>query len=159
MQLSVTAESSLLALTTVCFDIAGLELFLPLLCGARLLLATRDQAADPEELTSLISRFQPAIMQATPTTWRMLLRSGWAGAHNMAALCGGEAMPQELQEELLPRVGRLVNCYGPTETTVWSTTWTARAGEKVQIGRPINNTTVCLAPFWRAGCGVCLGAS
>jgi non-ribosomal peptide synthetase component F len=146
--MQVTDKDYLLALTTICFDIAGLEMFLPLVCGATLHIATREQAADPEELAGVIAAAQPSIMQATPTTWRMLLRNGWAGAPNMHGLCGGEALPSELMESLLPKLKSLRNVYGPTETTVWSTMWRCVAGEKVQIGKPIWKTTVrSLAKF------------
>jgi acyl-CoA synthetase (AMP-forming)/AMP-acid ligase II len=107
MQLGATDADRMLALTTICFDIAGLEIFLPLLVGGTLLLATREQAMDPEELSAFIKNTDPTIMQATPTTWRMLLRYGWPGAPRLKALCGGEALPFELKEDLLPRVDSL----------------------------------------------------
>lgn len=97
----------MLALTTICFDIAGLEIYLPLVAGGTLLLATREEASDADELAALIAKAVPTIMQATPTTWRMLLRAGWPGSPMLRALCGGEALPGELMEDLLPRVHSL----------------------------------------------------
>jgi non-ribosomal peptide synthetase component F len=153
MQVGLSAQDKVLALTTICFDIAGLEIYLPLFCGGTLHIASQEQAGDPDELTVLIDSFKPSLMQATPTTWRMLLRNGWRGCDTLDALCGGEAMPQELLEDLLPRVKTLRNVYGPTETTIWSTVWNATAGKKVQIGKPIKNTTVrCCATDLFASC-------
>ena len=133
----------LLAVTTLSFDIALLELLLPLCVGARIVLASKDQATDGEALRGLIERHGVTIMQATPATWRLLLASGWAGQAKFKALCGGEAMPSDLAEALLRRVGELWNMYGPTETTVWSTCGRVTSPEPViTIGRPIANTTI-----------------
>ena len=79
-------------------------------------------------------------MQATPTTWRLLIESGWTGKRDLRVICGGEAMPQSLCAELLSRVGEVWNFYGPTETTIWSTAWKAQPGATVSIGRPLANT-------------------
>src|SRR2546423_6006431 len=83
-------------------------------------------------------------MQATPATWRMLLQAGWTGAPAMKLLCGGEALPAHLADQLLPRCAELWNMYGPTETTIWSSVF--RVKHKLTgtapIGRPIANTTM-----------------
>ncbi|HWS86509.1 MAG TPA: amino acid adenylation domain-containing protein [Pyrinomonadaceae bacterium] len=142
-QFEPTPEDCLLAVTTLSFDIAGLELYLPLTTGCRLWLASREEAADGERLMGLLEQGGVTLMQATPATWRMLLDAGWAGDPRLRALCGGEALPGELAERLAERVGRLENMYGPTETTIWSTADGVEPGAgRVTIGRPIANTQV-----------------
>ncbi|MEU9791345.1 amino acid adenylation domain-containing protein [Streptomyces sparsogenes] len=131
---------SLLALTTVCFDIAGLELYLPLVRGGTVEVLPAEVSADGFALRERIERAAPTVLQATPTTWQMLITAGWAGDPGLRALCGGEPLPQELADRLAGRVGELHNMYGPTETTIWSTTDRVRPGEPVTIGRPIGNT-------------------
>jgi amino acid adenylation domain-containing protein len=137
----VDVGDRLLAVTTLSFDIAGLELFLPLICGARVVIAGRQVAADGARLSSLLTRCGATIMQATPATWRLLLAAGWAGNRGLKILCGGEAWPAGLADELLPRCKSLWNMYGPTETTIWSSVAPVEAGEPILIGRPIANTT------------------
>ena len=109
-------------MTTVCFDISGLELFLPLTCGARVVVASAEEARDPSALAALVRRFDVDVLQATPASWRLLVANGWMGApDSVVALCGGEALPADLAGQLRPRVRRLLNVYGPTECTIWST--------------------------------------
>ncbi|MGF1630369.1 MAG: amino acid adenylation domain-containing protein [Kiloniellaceae bacterium] len=139
------AEDRLLAVTTLSFDIAGLELYLPLTVGARVVIASRAIATNGELLAERLRESGTTIMQATPTTWQMLIDSGWSGDSKLTALCGGEALPRALAEELLPRVKQLWNMYGPTETTIWSTIHPVESGEgAVPIGRPIANTRIYL---------------
>ncbi|HET9620023.1 MAG TPA: amino acid adenylation domain-containing protein, partial [Kofleriaceae bacterium] len=139
----ITADDRLVAVTTLSFDIAVLELLLPLTVGAEITLATRDQATDGHALRGLLDTSRATIMQATPATWRMLIEAGWRGGPGFKALCGGEALPPELAEALLQRVGQLWNMYGPTETTVWSTCGQVALGAGgVTIGKPIDNTTI-----------------
>jgi amino acid adenylation domain-containing protein len=137
----------LLAITTLSFDIAGLELFLPLVNGAKIIIAGRAQAADPVFLQNTIEQAGITIMQATPATWRLLINGGWQGSKNLKALCGGEALTRELSAQLTGRVGELWNLYGPTETTVWSTCRLIHADHSgpcayESIGRPIGNTQI-----------------
>jgi amino acid adenylation domain-containing protein len=130
----------LLAVTTLSFDIAGLELFLPLITGAQIVLASRETAHDPRLLVKLLNESKATVMQATPATWRLLLEMGWTGLPGLRMLCGGEALPRKLANELVQR-GELWNMYGPTETTIWSATSRVEAGEgPVPIGPPIHNT-------------------
>lgn len=138
-----TETDVVLSVTTLSFDIAALELYLPLIQGGRIVLASRDEASDGQQLMAKLSSSGATVMQATPATWRLLIESGWTGATRLKVLCGGEAMPRELAEGLLPRVGELWNVYGPTETTVWSSAGrvSANAGP-VLIGRPIANTQI-----------------
>ena len=139
----MTSRDVLVALTPLSFDIAGLELYLPLLAGARILLASRRQAMDGAWLQRELDQGSVTIMQATPATWRMMLESGWQGGRNVKVLCGGESLPRELAQELLARAGSVWNVYGPTETTIWSTLERVRSAERtVPIGRPIANTQV-----------------
>jgi amino acid adenylation domain-containing protein len=135
------SEDSLFALTTLSFDIAGLELYLPLIVGACVIVSPRSVAINGEELAIALDATGATVMQATPSTWQMLIDSGWKGKPDLTGLCGGESLPRELAEELLPRVDNLWNMYGPTETTVWSAIQLIESGEgAIPIGRPIGNT-------------------
>lgn len=139
----MAAGESLLAVTTLSFDIAALEVFLPLVTGGTLILAPRDVAIDPRRLAETIAAERPSIMQATPATWRALVEAGWEGAPKLRILCGGEALPRDLAQGLLARAGQVWNVYGPTETTIWSTCTLVEPGDgPVAIGRPIDNTQV-----------------
>ncbi len=133
----------LLAITTLTFDIAALELFLPLVCGGRVTIASKAEVRDPARLAALIARARPTVMQATPATWKSLIEAGWHGDAGLRILCGGEAMPRELANQLSERCAALWNVYGPTETTIWSTLERVEPGRGlVPIGRPIANTIV-----------------
>ncbi|KGD58712.1 D-alanine--poly(phosphoribitol) ligase, subunit 1 [Burkholderia pseudomallei] len=141
-QPGIGAHDVLLAVTSLSFDIAALELFLPLLHGARAVIAARDDAADPARLAHLIESSGASLMQATPSTWRMLAQHGWPrSARPLTLLCGGEALPPALAERLLAHVPAIWNLYGPTETTVWSTVRRVTT-PVVDIGGPIANTQV-----------------
>ena len=136
-------HDTLLAVTTLSFDIAALELFLPIATGATVVVASRQIAADPVELTRALRECGATVMQATPATWRMLVEAGWRGPDGFRALCGGEAMPRDLARDLIGRGVELWNLYGPTETTVWSTAERLTSADgPITIGRPIANTTV-----------------
>jgi amino acid adenylation domain-containing protein len=135
------ASDTLLAVTTLSFDIAGLELFLPLAVGAKLVIASREAAADGNLLLSRIVSSGATVMQATPVTWKLLIEAGWEGKPALNVLCGGEAFPRDLANELVRRAQSVWNMYGPTETTIWSSTLEVKAGEgPVPIGPPIDNT-------------------
>jgi len=134
----------LVAVTTLSFDIAGLEIYLPLLCGARLVLADAATTRDGAKLLALLNRSGATMMQATPTTWRMLLEAGWKSTPKLKVLCGGEALNPALAQDLVERSGSVWNLYGPTETTIWSSLHRVRTqnGGAVPIGRPIANTQI-----------------
>jgi len=134
------AEDTMLAITTLVFDIAALEIFLPLMVGARIVIASSETARDGVALIDLIERFGVSVLQATPATLQMLLDAGWTGAPDLKILCGGEAWPEALASQLLPRSGSLWNMYGPTETTVWSAVAKVEAGEPIMVGQSIANT-------------------
>jgi amino acid adenylation domain-containing protein len=140
----LSSDDVLLSVTTLSFDIAGLELFLPLSTGARVVLVGSAVAASGAHLLAAMQTSGATVMQATPATWRMLLTAGWKGSPGLRVLCGGEALPGDLAAQLLPRCQSLWNMYGPTETTIWSTVYpvTAAADSVVSIGRPIANTQV-----------------
>ena len=143
----LTADDRLLAVTTTSFDISVLELFLPLSVGARVVLASRESAMDGQEIAQVLEREQVTVMQATPSTWYMLLDGDWRPSPGFKVLCGGEALSRDLATQLLAHDVALWNMYGPTETTVWSTcTRVAHAAPDaaadIHIGRPIANTTV-----------------
>ncbi|MEU7004579.1 amino acid adenylation domain-containing protein [Nonomuraea sp. NPDC046570] len=145
--LSMAAEVGLtdadrwLALTSVSFDIAGLELFAPLLTGGELVLIP-DTATDGTALLKELEDVQPTIVQATPSSWKLLVEAGMGERPGMRALCGGEAMPADLAAQLASRLGAVWNVYGPTETTIWSTLDRVEADGPVTIGRPLANTQV-----------------
>jgi amino acid adenylation domain-containing protein len=134
-------RDTIVAVTTLSFDIAALELYLPLTVGARVTMASRQTAADPRALGRLLTDSAATVFQATPVTWRMLVSSGWPGAPTLTALIGGEALSPELAARVAPRVGRLWNMYGPTETTIWSTCAEIRSDHcAISVGGPIANT-------------------
>jgi amino acid adenylation domain-containing protein len=131
----------LLAVTTISFDIAGVDIWLPLLVGARMVVSSREEAADGTQLRELIDKHGITFLQATPVTWRLLLEAGWEGKSDLQIVCTGEAMPRDLAGKLQPIVRRLWNLYGPTETTIWSTGYLVRDGTAaILIGRPVANT-------------------
>jgi amino acid adenylation domain-containing protein len=131
---------ALLAVTTLSFDISVLELFMPLALGGRVVIGGPRSASDPQELSSLLSRSAATLLQATPSTWRMLVQSGWEGAPGLTALSGGEPLPRDLADQVLDRCGAVWNGYGPTETTIYSTLARVERGDRVTIGFPISNT-------------------
>lgn len=136
-------DDILLAITTLSFDIAGLELYLPLIVGAQVVLLSRDATWDGNQIASAIKEHDITVMQATPASWQLLLESGWQGKPDLKMLIGGEALPPSLAGRLLDKGQSLWNMYGPTETTIWSTIEQIRSHtEPITIGRPIANTTV-----------------
>ncbi|NYF51916.1 non-ribosomal peptide synthetase/type I polyketide synthase [Tunturiibacter gelidoferens] len=131
----------LVAVTTLAFDIAGLELLLPLLTGARLVIANEEEVADGYLLLQLLQRSKATVLQATPGTWRMLIDAGWSSELPLKVLCGGEALPRDLADQLVERSEQVWNVYGPTETTIWSSATRVTAGTgPLLIGPPIANT-------------------
>ncbi len=139
----VGSSDRLLAVTTLSFDIAGLELFLPLVSGAQVVIAPRSAIADGAALARLLTEFNITVMQATPVTWRLLLESGWKGKAGFKILCGGEPLSRDLAEQLLETGAELWNLYGPTETTIWSTLQRIESPvDRISIGHPIANTQI-----------------
>ncbi|MFZ0548312.1 MAG: amino acid adenylation domain-containing protein [Candidatus Promineifilaceae bacterium] len=134
----------LLAITTLAFDISVLELFLPLVSGSQLLIADREVVKDGERLLAMVQREKITVLQATPTTWALLIAAGWQKEdtpHLRLALCGGDQLSPELASEILERDVELWNLYGPTETTVWSSAEQIQPGAaKITIGHPLRNT-------------------
>src|SRR5262249_42537640 len=139
-QPGLTGDDVLLAVTTISFDIAVLEIFLPLIVGAKIILARETEVIDGAALDTLMQRHSVTVLQATPATSRLLVAAGWRNPH-LKMLCGGEALSRKLADELLARGGELWNMYGPTETTVWSSVLRIVRGEgPVLLGPPIANT-------------------
>nr|APX43977.1 polyketide synthase [Pestalotiopsis microspora] len=135
------AESDrLLAITTVSFDMAVVELFLPLLCGATLVIAQGPDIKEMAALVTLLRRHKITIMQGTPAIWQMLLDSGWQGQPRLKKVfCGGEALSRQLADRLLACGDVLWNMYGPTEATVYGSIWNVSRGQNIIVGRPITN--------------------
>ncbi len=157
-QLPLNSDDVFMAVTTPSFDIAALELFLPLTLGMRTVLAPWEHTTSGTELAGLLARSGATAMQATPVTWRMLLDAGWRGPADFVALCGGEALPGDVADELLRAGVRLWNLYGPTETTIWSCATELVEGDGVSVGGPVANTRVFvldggLAPVPVGVCG------
>ncbi|SFB72365.1 amino acid adenylation domain-containing protein [Bosea sp. CRIB-10] len=135
------SSDTMLAITTVTFDIAALELLLPLIQGGRVAIATADEAKDGAELLARLQQSGANVLQATPMTWRLLLEAGFRSRPGLRMLCGGEALPLDLARKLLEGGGELWNMYGPTETTIWSSVARIQPeDEVVTIGLPIANT-------------------
>lgn len=133
----------LLAVTTLSFDISLLELYLPLLSGGEVVIASRDEVKDGRHLGHMLEEFDITVMQATPATWQMLIDGGWNGKESLRVFSGGEPLSRGLATQLLERAGQVWNLYGPTETTVWSTVEKVEAGdETISVGRPIANTSI-----------------
>ena len=166
----VLASDRLLALATPSFDISILEIFAPLMVGGTLIMANEEQTQDGWEIAKLIEAHHVTILQATPSTWRMLLESEWAGNAHLKALSGGEPLPKTLCATLLPKVQSLWNMYGPTETTVWSTCGRIFDAEDIHAGTPIDNTKIyvvdddgallpkdTIGELWIGGDGVAIG--
>ena len=145
-EFQVISTDVLLSVTSISFDIAVLELFLPLITGARVVIASRQVAMDGQQLSRYLTTSNATFMQATPATWRLLLASGWQGNAQLKILCGGEALSHDLANQLLDKGTDVWNLYGPTETTIWSTVHkidaTQLSNHIVSIGRPIANTQV-----------------
>ena len=151
----LTADDVLVAVTTLSFDIAVLELQLPLTLGAMVVIATRTEASDGPALSALLEKHRATVMQATPVTWRLLLEASWSGRTPFKALVGGEALPKDLADQLIACGVELWNMYGPTETTVWSTC--ARITDTsngITIGKPIGNTAAWILDAQRNLCPI-----
>jgi amino acid adenylation domain-containing protein len=138
----INEKDRLLSVTTLSFDIAGLEIFLPLITGARVVLVSKDATLDGKELLKRIEEDKITIMQATPATYRLMLVSGWNKKLPVKVLCGGEPLPTDLAGDLLKYTSELWNVYGPTETTVWSTIKKIDSANPITIGKPIANTSI-----------------
>ena len=147
--LGISARDAMLAVTTLSFDIAALEILLPLIVGARVDLVAREIAADGERLIRRVNGPGITFLQATPATWRLLLDAGWRGKPGLVMLCGGEALPRALADRLLDKGEVLWNLYGPTETTIWSSAWRVEGGElPICVGRPIAGTRLYVLDKW-----------
>jgi amino acid adenylation domain-containing protein len=140
-RVDLTAADRWLAVTSLSFDISGLELFAPLMAGAELVLLPEIAGDGPGMLSELRSS-AATIVQATPSAWQLLVEAGLGTHPRLRAICGGEAMPPDLAWQLTSRLGSVWNAYGPTETTIWSCLSAVSAGEPVTIGGPLANTEI-----------------
>jgi amino acid adenylation domain-containing protein len=147
--LGLNEDDQFLAVTTVCFDMAYVELFLPLVTGGRVEVVSQRATMDGFELRRRVDDSRPTVMQATPATWRMLIAAGWTGDRRVTALCGGEALSRDLADGLLDRVGRLWNVYGPTETTIFSSVAAVARDQPITIGLPVDNTQLFVLDPWQ----------
>lgn len=147
--LGLNEDDRFLAVTTVCFDMAYVELFLPLVTGGRVEVVSQRATMDGFELRRRVDDSRPTVMQATPATWRLLIAAGWTGGRRVTALCGGEALSRDLADGLLDRVGRLWNVYGPTETTIFSSVAAVARDQPITIGLPVDNTQLFVLDPWQ----------
>ncbi len=137
----LAADDTLVAVTTISFDIAGLELYLPLIAGAKVVIADRTQVQDGFALVRLVEESNATVLQATPTLWQMLVEAGMGKTMRLKKLCGGEPLPKDLARTLVRMEGELWNMYGPTETTIWSSVERVLDNDApITIGHPIANT-------------------
>ncbi len=137
----LAADDTLVAVTTISFDIAGLELYLPLIAGAKVVIADRTQVQDGFALVRLVEESNATVLQATPTLWQMLVEAGMGKTMRLKKLCGGEPLPKDLARTLVRMEGELWNMYGPTETTIWSSVERVLDNDTpITIGHPIANT-------------------
>ncbi|OLS62232.1 non-ribosomal peptide synthetase [Pseudomonas putida] len=142
-QPGLKAQDRVLSLTSLSFDIAGLELYLPLIRGASVVLLAPQQNKDPQALLQVIAEQQASVIQATPSSWRMILDAAPVGAlKGKTILCGGEALGAELAQRLIDQAGHVWNVYGPTETTIWSARHYLTRADDVWLGKPLANTTL-----------------
>ncbi len=156
-RVGIGPDDRFVAVTTVAFDISAMELMLPLAAGAKLIVATREQARDGAQLARLLRESGATMMFGTPATWRLLLDAGWEGSPEFTALCGGETLPRDLANRILERTKALWNLYGPTETTIASTMCRVQPGEgPVPIGRALARTQLFVidGELWIGGAGV-----
>lgn len=141
----INADDTVLGTTTVSFDIAALELFTPIICGAKVVIVGREVATDGFALARAVDKHEITVLQATPTSWRMLVEAGWQGRPGIKMVTGGEALTTDLAKQLVPLGGKLFNMYAPSESTIYSTfQHVASADETITIGRPIANTQIYL---------------
>jgi amino acid adenylation domain-containing protein len=134
------AGDTLLSVSPSTFDISILELLLPMVCGGHLVIADRSLRNDPVLLSEEMARARPTLMQATPSTWRLLVEAGWNGNLGLSILCGGDVLSRPLADALLQRCARLWNVYGPTEATIWCTFEQVTASpDAPAVGRPLAN--------------------
>ncbi|KPA10853.1 protein containing Beta-ketoacyl synthase, partial [Candidatus Magnetomorum sp. HK-1] len=138
----ISKNDRFLAVTTFAFDISVLEIFLPLINGARLIVAAQDEVSDPFKIQRLIKKHDITLMQATPASWKLLQQNNWQGKKSLTALCGGEPLPESLARFLCEKTNSLWNMFGPTETTIWSTIHKVEKDQPISIGYPINNTQI-----------------
>lgn len=145
-QPGISSTDRLLTVTTISFDIAGLEIYLPLISGAEVVMVDRSTASDGGQLLDAIGKHNATILQATPITWRLLLAAGWNGNGLNQIWCGGEAFPIDLANQLVQTPAKVWNLYGPTETTIWSARYSlpnnGKLTSSVPIGKPIGNTNI-----------------
>lgn len=141
----LTEADTLLAITTISFDMAVPDLFLPLITGARIKLLRRDVTTDAAQLAKALSDPDITFVQATPATWRLVLAAGWPGNRRLKMLCGGETLTRSLANQLLEKGESLWHMYGPTETTVWSMVHKVKPGiDTIPLGHPIAKTQIYL---------------
>jgi amino acid adenylation domain-containing protein/non-ribosomal peptide synthase protein (TIGR01720 family) len=137
-KIQIDAKDKFLALTSLSFDVAALDYYLPLSLGASVVIASEEDKREGGHLLNLLLQHHITIMQATPSAWQILLLAGWQGHRNFKLLSAGEALTNSLAKRL-KKCGHLFNIYGPTETTIYATLSSIKANKPITIGKPISN--------------------
>ena len=133
------ADDIMLATTTIAFDIAYLELYLPIWQGKTVYIANQQEHKDPEAIKQIICKQPITFCQGTSSLWNMVYFSGWQGKKNLTMLCGGEPLNKQLVQNILPNIKELWNMYGPTEATIWCALQKITDAKQINIGKPIHN--------------------
>jgi amino acid adenylation domain-containing protein len=138
----INPDDSFAAVTTISFDISLLEIFGPLTVGACVHLISKDTAKDGNHLKEYLEDADINIMQATPSTWK-LLQAVQTRLPKLSAWCGGEAFPKDLALWMKESFLEVWNLYGPTETTIWSSAYKL-SSQDITAGKPIANTELII---------------
>jgi len=142
-KLGLTSEDVSGAIASMAFDISVAEIFLPLSLGGKVVVITREVVLDGKQLSATLTNAGITIMQTTPATWEILLKSHWQGSNKLKVICGGEALTQKLAKDLQNKCASLWNIYGPTENSVWSSIYQVESPETViPIGKPFANIEI-----------------
>ena len=163
-QFGINENDVVVSVGSLTFDVELANIFMPLSVGAKLVLATREEAWDGNLLIRLLESTGATLMQPTPSTWRLLLGAGWRGNPRLRIVSTGEALPSALASQLMLRGAGVWNLYGPTETTIWAVGCQIEsAQEPVPIGKPLPNVRIRildsnhqLVPIGVAG-EICIG--
>ena len=139
-RINFSTKDIFLSITTVCFDISVLEMFLPLIMGNTLVVGNKRMLIDMRYLKETINKYNITVLQATPITWSMLLNDEIKISRELKVLCGGDTLEKELSEKLYENFDNVWNLYGPTETTIWSSVHKLNYPGDTSIGNPLNET-------------------
>ena len=144
----VGLDDRVLARTSISFDAAVWELWLPLISGATLCVASEQTSRDPHELLNFMDRAKVTVAQFVPTLLSATCETGRPKPQSLRMVfAGGEALTRDLAQKIVSEWGLpIVNLYGPTETTIQVTHYCCRSevpdSSTIPIGSPIWNTRI-----------------